>query len=306
MYETKQFLNASSFDIPKFNQENGRKDTRKNAAVASLRATSSSSRGFMKQTDIHQFIQTLRLHLLDMSRVSQRGVDYSIKAYRLGGPEFCASVRDNTDEINILHREITEIAQELLLMELARESDLRFSLASARICNALQAMHSQAVEIAGNTMRLLENGGLRCTDLGTMGDVVNGLVRLCVVSLFDEGIEHAQTVLRSDGVEHLFETTFFDWYRTIDPRARTQAGYELAITKNLSQIVRQTHEVADAIVFWREDEDRASLLDANKKQPLLRETTRAVGSQEVTVSCGMRSFLQSVDTCFADTCFWRM
>ncbi|QNI33842.1 PhoU domain-containing protein [Alloacidobacterium dinghuense] len=154
----------------------------KNVAVASLRATSGSSTGFMEQTDIYQYIQTLRLHLLDMSRVSQRGVDYSIKAYRLGCPEFCASVRDNTDEINILHREITEIVQELLLMELARESDLRFTLASARICNALQAMHSQAVEIARNSMRLLESGGLRCTDLTTMGDVVNSLVRLCETS----------------------------------------------------------------------------------------------------------------------------
>jgi phosphate transport system protein len=259
----------------------------------------------MKQTDIHQYLQTLRLQLLDMLRVSQRGVYYSIKAYKLGCPEFCASVRDNTDEINILHREITEIVQELLLMELARESDLRFILTCARICNALQAMHCQAVEIARNSMRLLENGGLRCTDLTTMGDVVNGLVRLCVVSVFDEGIEHAQTVLRSDGVERLFETTFYDWYRTIDHRRRTQAGYELAITKHLSQIVRQTTEMADAIVFWLEDADRASLPDASK-QHLLRETTLAVGSQEVTVSYGMRSFLQSVDTCFADTCFWRM
>jgi phosphate uptake regulator len=278
----------------------------KNAAVASLRANSGSSRGFMKQTDIHQYLQTLRLHLLDMSRVSQRSVDYSIKAYKLGCPEFCASARDNTDEINILHREITEIVQELLQMELARESDLRLVLTCARICNALQTMHCQAVEIARNSMRLVENGGLRCTDLTTMGDVVNSLVRLCVVSLFDEGIEHAQTVLQSNGVERLFETTFYDWYRTIDRRARTQAGYELAITKHLSQIVRQTHEVADAIVFWLEDADRASLLDASKKQHLLRETTRDVGSPEVTVSCGMRSFLQSVDTCFADACFWRM
>ncbi len=259
----------------------------------------------MKQSDIHQYLQTLRLHLLDMSRVSQRGVDYSIKAYKLGCPEFCASVRDNTDEINILHREITEIVQELLLVELARESDLRLILTSARICNALETMHCEAVEIVRNSMRLLENGGLKCTDLTAMGDVVNALVRLCVVALFDEGIEHAQTVLQSDGVERLFETTFYDWYRTIDPRARTQAGHELAITKHLSQIVRQTHEVADAIVFWLEDEDRASLLDASKRH-LLRETTLAIGSQEVTVSCGMRSFLQSVDTCFADACFWRM
>lgn len=276
----------------------------KNAAVASLCATSGSSRGFMKQTDIHQYLQTLRLHLLDMSRVSQRGVDYSIKAYKLGCPEFCASVRDNTDEINILDREITEIVEELLLMELPRELDLRLILTSARICNALQAMHSQAVEIARNSMRLLENGGLRCTDLTTMGDVVNAMVRLCVVSLFDERIEHAQTVLHSDGVERLFETTFYDWYRTVDHRVRTQAGYELAITKHLSQIVRQTIEMAEAIVFWLEGPDSGSASHIGGEQ----STIYIVPAREVEgVTCspdGMQAFLAEIDTCFANPCFW--
>ena len=130
----------------------------KNAAVALLRATSGSSRGFMKQTGIHQYLQTLRLKLLDMSRVSQRAVDYSIKAYKLDSPEFRASVRDNTYEVHILHREITEIARDLMLMELPLESDVRFALSAVLICDALHSGHAQAVKIAANSRRLLEDG----------------------------------------------------------------------------------------------------------------------------------------------------
>jgi phosphate uptake regulator len=170
--------------------------------------------------NMHKDIQILRLHLLDMSRASQRNVDYSIKAYKVGIPEFCTNVHDNT---SILHREIIEIAGELLLMELPLDSDLRFVLSSERICNALQAVHSHAVEIATNSMRLLENGeGLGCEDLAMIGDVVNGLVRLCVVALFEERIEHAETVLRNDGVERWFETSFCEWYRSMDRKLRSR------------------------------------------------------------------------------------
>jgi len=261
--------------------------------------------GLCNSMDIHEHTQTLRLHLLDMARVSQRSIDYSIKAYKLGGSEFCTNVRDNTYEVNILHREITEIAQDLLLMDMPSESDLRFVLSSPRICNALQAMHRQAVEIVANSMGFLETRGkLKCTDLATMGDVVNSLVRLCVVALFEEGIEHAETVLLTDGVERLFEMTFYDWYRTIDQRARTQAGHELAITKHLSQIAQQTHEIADAIVFWLEGTTRQSLHGASKKL-LRRETTLvAKGEADTTDSSGMQSFLQSIEICFADGRFW--
>lgn len=256
--------------------------------------------------DIHEYTQTLRLQLLDMARVSQRGIDYSIKAYRLGSPEFCANVRSSTYEVNILHREISELTRDLLLMEIPDESELRFVLSSERMCNALQAMHSQAVEVAMSSMRLMENGGNRgCRDLITMGDVVNSLVRLCVVALFEESIEPAETVLRSDGIERLFATAFFDWYRTIDPRERTQASYELAVTKYLSRIAQQAHEIADAIVFWLEDPGRGSLQASSKQRLIHSEATLAARRQkESTFSNGMESFLRSIETCFADASFW--
>jgi phosphate uptake regulator len=234
-------------------------------------------------------------------------VDYSIKAYKLGSMEFSTSVRDNAYEVDILHRETTEMTRELLLMDLPLESDLRFALSSERICNTLYVMHNQAVEIAANSTCHVENGGiLGCGDLVTMGDVVNRLMRLCVVALFEERIEHAEAVLRSDGVDRLFETTFYDWYKTIDHMARTQAGYELAIAKHPRQMARHTHEIADAIVFWLEESDCASLQDCEQQHIFQHEEPKAAHHQDITISGGMQSFLQTVDNCFADTFFWRM
>src|SRR5215469_684399 len=96
----------------------------------------------------HEYSQILRLHLLGMARETQRGVDYAIKAYKLGNAEFCTIVRECTYDIDVLHREITELVRDLLAMELPCESNLRCILASERIANAMRVVHVQAVEIA--------------------------------------------------------------------------------------------------------------------------------------------------------------
>ena len=214
-----------------------------------------------------EYSQILRLHLLDMARVIQRGVDNAIKAYKLGNPDFCAIVQGHTYDIDVPHREITELVRELLAMELPDESNLRYLLASERIANAMRVVHSQAVEIAANSMRIVDNGGgLGCAELATMGDLVNRLVRLSVVALFNEDVEHAELVQRSSGAGRLFESTFYDWYRTIDHNARAQAEFERAITKHLRHIALQTYEVAEAIVFWLEDSVGASATDAGERR----------------------------------------
>jgi len=277
----------------------------KNAAAASLRATSGSSRGFMKQTDIHQCMQTLRLQLLDMSRVSQRAVDYSIKAYQLDRPEFSANVRDSTYEVNILHREITEIARDLLQMDLPLESDARFALSAVLICDAHHSVHAQAVKIAANSAHLLENGRTPgCAGVTRMGEVVNCLMRLCIIALFDKEVAHAEAVLRNRGVERLFESAFYDWYRNADQRLRAQASQELAITKGLSQMAKETYEIADAIVFLLKGLDSGSTSRIDREQP----TIHTVPAREVEgVTCGpdgMQAFLGEIDACFADSSFW--
>jgi phosphate uptake regulator len=224
----------------------------------------------------YEYGQILRLHLLDMARETQRGVDYAIKAYKLGNPEFCAVVRAGTYDIDVLHREITGLVRDLLAMELPGESSLRCILASERIANAMRVVESQAVEIAANSMRIVENGGgLGCAELATMGDLVNSLVRLSVVALFEEDVEHAELVQRCSGVDRLFGSTFYDWYRTIDHTARAQAEFERAITKHLRHIALQTYEVAGAIVFWLDDSVDALPADVDKD-----ETTSAVSNEE--------------------------
>ena len=259
----------------------------------------------MKKADIQQYIQNLRLQLLDMSRVVQRAVDYSIKAYKLGSPEFCSSVRDSTHEVDILHREITEIARDLLLMELPRESDVRFALSAVLICEAFHSIHAQAVKIAANDMRLLEDRcAVGCAGLTRMGEMVNCLMRLCIIALFDEEAAHAETVLRNHGVERIFELPFYDESTRMDQRLRAQAGYELAITKSLRQITKETCEIADAIVFWLKGPHSAAVSDIDREQLTIHTVPAKEVESETPNPDGMQASLAEFDACFADSFFW--
>jgi phosphate uptake regulator len=190
-------------------------------------------------------------------------------------------------------------------MEQPLESDVRFALSAALICDALHSVHAQAVKIAANSERLLENGHtLGWAGLTRMGEVVNCLMRLCVVALFNEEVAHAETVLRNRGVKRLFESAFYDWYRNIDQRLRTQVCHELAITNGLSQMAKETYMIADAIVFWLEGTDSGSVSDSDREQ-LTIHTVPAREAEGVTRSPnGMKVFLAEIDTCFADPCFW--
>ena len=254
----------------------------------------------MKNADIYQYVQSLRLRLLDMSRVSQRAVDYSIKACSLGRAEACTNVRTAADEMSILHREIAKISSELLLMDLPAESDLRFALSAARIGNALLSLYIHASEIATTSLHLQKNGSAAgYVELTTMGDVVHSLMRLCVVALFNEDVKQAETVLHHRGVARLFELAFYDWYRGIDRRLRTQASCELAITNGLSQMAKQTQEIAEAVLFWLEGTEGEPATDGIRALELeLREQKAA------TIPDGMEQFLLSIDACFANAGFW--
>ena len=183
-------------------------------------------------------------------------VDYALKAYSLGSTECCTIVRNNKPEISLLHLQIEEITREILLMEILDTWELRFILSADGICNALEEIHVRADDIATKSMRLLESfRRTRCKELVSMGDVVNRLMRLCVVALFEENIDYAETVLRSEGVEGEFEVSFFESLNTLDRGDIAEAVYEIAIADSLSGMARELREVANAIMFWLNDSE---------------------------------------------------
>lgn len=110
----------------------------------------------MEPINIQQHLHVLRSELLAMARLTQRAVDYSIKAYQLGGPEFCRHASNTDEEVHKFQGGIADRGHVLLSLGLLVDSDSRFISSALRICSALQITHAAASGIAHDTMLSLK------------------------------------------------------------------------------------------------------------------------------------------------------
>jgi hypothetical protein len=199
-----------------------------------------------------QHIHTLRVQLLAMSRLSQRALDYAVKGYGLRNLDFARHVAAANSELEEHHRRIKDLSRELMNGS-SKPSDSRFALAAASINTALHVTYTAAAEIAQDTLRLLESSGIHgCAALESMGQLVNGSMRLCIVALFDKNAAHAKTVLRLQEAVRLRELTSIALHPHIDRWAGAQGDFERSVIRSLGEVAKQAHEMADAILFWLE------------------------------------------------------
>jgi hypothetical protein len=189
-----------------------------------------------------QHIHLLRVQLLAMSRLSQRALDYSIKGYEIRNLDFSRHVPTSQCALEEHHSRIKELCRELMNDGIAKPADSRFAFAAFTIAAALHVTYAAAVRIAQDTVRLTEGGIHHAASLQTMGQMVNGSMRLCVVALFQQDVELAETALRDQESLRLLEP----------PSIASQGELEQAVARSLGQVAKQTHEIADAIIFWLE------------------------------------------------------
>ena len=198
-------------------------------------------------------IRLLRLSLLDMAKLSQRAVDYAVKGYKLGSPEFCRFVHRGDRQLRELRQKINDLCRSLFIETSAiipaslrenpyADTNLRFVLSALRISTALQAATTAAAEIADHTLLSLDNVRFPGSPtLDKFSHLVNRLMSLCIVSLFKEEARHAEAVLQNRELARIFES----------PNLRHRRD-ELPISTNLKQIAAQIHEIAEAIIYWLE------------------------------------------------------
>ena len=203
-----------------------------------------------------QYSLVSRTHLLRMTRLAQRAVDYSIKAYELGSYELCLMVRNTEDELRELQLNIGDRGR--LLRAEGRPVDTESTAASCalRVYSGLQVTYFAAAEIAQNTVLLLESGR-KTQSLSKMvtTNFVNGLVRLYTVALFDEEIQHARMILQVNEGHRRFDLQLHLREEELIYRNDASARFELAIIHCLAQIAEQAYEIADTIMRWLDGKD---------------------------------------------------
>jgi hypothetical protein len=199
-----------------------------------------------------------RSHLLRMTRLAQRAVDYSIKAYELGSYEFCHTVRNTEDELRELQLNIGDRGRLLRAEGSPVDTESTAASCALRVYSALQVTCFAAAEIAQNTVLLLESGRkTQSPSKLVTTNFVNGLVRLYTVALFDEEIQYARMILRVDEGHRRFDLHLNLREEELIYRNDASARFELAITHCLTQIAEQAYEIANTIMQWLDGKDCA-------------------------------------------------
>jgi phosphate transport system protein len=229
-----------------------------------------------EQMNPQQHMQTLRVRLLAMARLSQRALDDSIKGYATRNLDFSRHVRAADGEIEGHHRRIKELCRELTNGGIHQPVNSRFTLAAAGINTALHVTYTAAAQIAQDSVRLLEGSGIHgCAALERMGQHVNGSMRLCVVSLFEKNAGHAKAALRRQESLPLRELTCVSSHPHIDRWSGAQGDFERSVIRSLTEVAKQAHEMADTILFWLEEQPCVATSVSAKHLPREFPSTRA-------------------------------
>ena len=156
----------------------------------------------MARTRFVQELDELRARLLRMGGLAEQAVDRACQAYIERDLKRCHMVLEGETQINIIEREIDEMAFDLLAMQQPMAVDLRFILAVTKINADLERVGDQAVNIAERVMDMVDLPPVDDlpVDIPRMAAAVSAMVRRALESFIEGKAELAQAVLEMDNV----------------------------------------------------------------------------------------------------------
>jgi hypothetical protein len=221
-----------------------------------------------------------RSHMLRMVMLSQRAVDYSIKAYVLNSSELCRQVTALGRDLSKLELCVGDRGRAFVATGVPFDSHSPFACSSLRIYSSLRVMFTAANEIAQNMM-VIAASTRKTTFPQTVevGNFVNGLVRLCAVALFEEQMLLAKTALQLEGGRRRFDLAMYRAQLDLLRRSDTHCKCELAIANCIGQIAEQAYEIAEDVIAWLLSSRCGTAAGANTAN-VLRTRQRRLSSEQ--------------------------
>jgi hypothetical protein len=205
----------------------------------------------------HSYI--LRTHLLRMALLSQRAVDFAIKAQVLGASEVDRHFWKYDNEWRSLQRCIGERGRKLYASGMPLDAGSTGTAAALRIYSALYVTYTAACEIAHIRLRMVERE--LQTPSGCLEEIapfINRRFRLCTVALFQKDLQHARTILHDHSGWRWCEVALCRAHSLLMQKSSEQARYTLEIARALGQIAEQAYEISQATPLWLETDKRLS------------------------------------------------
>jgi hypothetical protein len=173
-----------------------------------------------------------------MAALTQKTVDQAVKGYELNCLENAGQSLAANKKLAAIERNIADRGRTLSAAGVLMDTTSRAGSCSLRIYGALRTTHAAATEVARNTRLKITKGHLSTAAITTeMANLINGMVRLNTVAVFNRQIHHAKTVLQIEVRRK------GDLWRYQVP----EGPHELAIYRCLELIAEQACEIADSI-----------------------------------------------------------
>jgi len=223
------------------------------------------------RTRFHQGLDQLKQKLLTMGGMAEQAVERAVESYRRRDDELCRLVFDGEPAINVMEREIDELALDLLAMQQPMAIDLRFITAVMKINADLERVGDQAVNIVQRAQHSLDLPEVDLpADIPRMAGLARDMVRRSLQSFIDARPEAAEEVLKMDdlvdNMNREIHVAMVNHMKQV-PEALQQALDALLISRNLERVADHATNIAEDVIFWIKGADVRHHFGMNSVQP---------------------------------------
>jgi phosphate transport system protein len=213
----------------------------------------------MERHHFESEMQGLKSQLLTMGGLVENRIHRAVDSLIHRNEAEARNVIASDVEINDLQIEIDERCLKILATQTPVAVDLRFIAAAMKINSDLERMGDQAVNIAENTLKCLDQPPLKpFIDLPRMAAISQEMTRDALDAFVRRDADLARDVLRRDDlVDDLKDQVFRELltYMMADPGTIERALSLILISRNLERVADHATNIAEDVIFLVEAKD---------------------------------------------------
>jgi phosphate transport system protein len=198
-------------------------------------------------------LKTLKEKILAMGGMVEKAIEEATQALIARETGRLQEVYKLEGRINRSHIEVDEAALNLLARQAPLAADLRLIVAVIKINTDLERMGDQAVNIAHNSEKYLQEPALKpLIDIPRMAQEVRAMTRDALDAFVRRDPALAQGVIsRDDIVDELKNQIFRELitYMISDPRSIERAINLILIARNLERVGDHATNIAEDVIF---------------------------------------------------------
>jgi phosphate transport system protein len=204
-------------------------------------------------------MQSLKNRLLSMGAMVEERVHQAVEALMERNAAAAERIVAGDQEVNELQIEVDDRCLKLLALQQPMASDLRLITAAMKINADLERIGDQAVNIAENSLKLMNNAPLKpIIDLPRMAEIAEAMTRDSLDAFVRKDVALARSVLaRDDEVDQLKDHIFrvLLTYMMADPGTIERALSLILVSRNLERIADHATNIAEDVIFVVEAKD---------------------------------------------------